>query len=65
MSTTTAVEMAKQADVDPQRFRKTLRKRKEESPEEFKWHDLGDKWIVDVGSEHHAAMLRVLRGLSK
>jgi len=63
MSTTTAVEMAKQADVDPQRFRKTLRKRKKESPEE--WHDLGHKWIGDVGSEHHAAMLRVLRGLSK
>jgi hypothetical protein len=50
--------MAKQAGIDPKRFRKALR------DERFSWHNNNDRWTVDVGSEQHMAMERVLRKLS-
>jgi hypothetical protein len=56
--TTTAVEMAKHAGIDPKRFRKALRE------ENFSWHGHNDRWTVDVSSEQHTAMERVLRTLS-
>jgi hypothetical protein len=58
MATTSAVDMAKQAGIDPKRFRKALR------DEHFSWHDHNDRWTVDIGSEQHVAMERVLRKLS-
>ena len=54
MATTTANEMAKRAGVDPQRFRQALR------DERFPWHFDWERWQVEVGSERHQAMERIL-----
>ena len=59
MATTRAVDMAKQAGIDPKRFRKALR------DEHFRWHNHNDRWTVDIGSEHHRAMERVLRNFQR
>ncbi len=57
MAMTSAVEMAKRAEVDPKTFRHALRK------EKFPWHSHSDRWKVENGSERHADMERVLRRL--
>jgi prophage maintenance system killer protein len=44
MATTSAVDMAKQAGIDPKRFRKALR------DEHFSWHNHNDRWTV--GRQH-------------
>ncbi len=54
----TAEEMAKDAKIDPKRFRDALRKAR------FEWHDHYDRWTVQRDSPQHEAMLRVLRQLS-
>ena len=54
----TAIEMANQAKIDPKVFRQALRK------ENFGWHKPNDCWTVELGSDHHMAMLGVLRTLS-
>jgi hypothetical protein len=54
---TTAIDMAKQAGIDPKRFRAALRK------ENFAWHKHNYRWIVVIGSFEHAAMERVLRDI--
>ena len=59
MATTRAVDMAKQAGIDPKRFRKALR------DEHFRWHNHNDRWTAGIGSEQHTAMERVLQNLSK
>jgi hypothetical protein len=58
MATTTAVDMAKRAGLDPKRFRQALRE------ENFGWHGHNDRWTVRIGSAEHAAMERVLKKLS-
>jgi hypothetical protein len=58
VATTTAIEMARQAGVDPKIFRRELRK------QNFRWHIPNERWIVDIGSERHDAMKAVLRKLS-
>jgi len=58
MATTTAVDMAKQAGIDPKKFRQALR------DENFAWHEHNDRWTVGVGTAEHSAMERVLRKLS-
>jgi len=55
---TRAVDMAKQACIDPKKFRAALRK------EKFAWHKHNDRWTVVIGSLEHAAMERVLREIS-
>jgi len=55
---TRAVDMAKQAGIDPKRFRAALRK------ENFAWHKHNDRWTVVIGSFEHAAMERVLGKLA-
>jgi len=50
--------MAKQAEIDPKRFRAALRK------ENFAWHKHIDRWTVVIGSFEHAAMERVLGKLA-
>ena len=54
----TAIEMANQANIDPKVFRQALR------GENFDWHKPSDRWTVELGSDHHMAMLGVLRTLS-
>ena len=44
MATTSAEDMAKQAGIDPKRFRKALR------DERFSWHNHNDRWTV--GRQH-------------
>lgn len=55
MGRTTAQEMAKQAGVDARVFRQAL------NEENFPWHVYYERWTVEVGSEQHQAMQRVLR----
>ena len=59
MATTTAIEMANQAGIDPKIFRRALR------GEKFPWHTPNERWTVELDSEQHRAMQRVLRKLSK
>ena len=58
MARTTAVDMAKQAGVNPKRFRAALRSKN------FSWHEHSARWTVDIGSPEHAAMEQVLRRVS-
>jgi len=58
MPTTTAEEMAKQAGIDPKRFRHALREKN------FPWHVHNDRWTVEIGSENHQQMELVLRELA-
>jgi hypothetical protein len=51
----TAIEMANQANIDPKSFRQALRE------EDFVWHKPNDRWTVELGSDHHVAMIGVLR----
>jgi hypothetical protein len=60
VSTTTAVEMAKEYGIAPKKFRKALRGQKRETPHRFMWHNRGDRWTVEVPSDRHTEMLRVL-----
>jgi len=55
MAKTTAKQMARAARIDPKLFREVL------CDENFEWHRLNDRWTVEVGSEEHRAMERVLR----
>lgn len=59
MIMTTAVEMAKRARIDPKIFRQALRE------EKFPWHVHNDYWKVEVGSERHSAMERVLKDVTR
>jgi len=45
--------MAKQAGIDPKRFRSALRKN-------FHWHQRYARWTVQIGSKEHDCMKRVL-----
>jgi len=47
-----------QAKTGPKLFRQALRE------ENFDWHKPNDRWTVELGSDHHTAMLGVLRTLS-
>jgi hypothetical protein len=51
---TTAVEMARQADVDPKRFRAALRKAG------LRWHSHNGRWEVVIDSSEHRDMVSVL-----
>jgi hypothetical protein len=55
MATITAIKMATRAGMDPKLFREVLR------DENFEWHRANDRWTVEVGSEEHRAMERILR----
>jgi hypothetical protein len=33
--------------------------------EHFRWHNHNDRWTVDIGSERHRAMERVLRNFQR
>jgi hypothetical protein len=58
MSTITAVELARRAGIDAQKFRKALRKHKVDS--DLSWHHPNDPWVGEMGSARQAAMERVL-----
>ena len=54
----TAVEIAKEAGIDPKRFREALRR------ENFRWHlRKNAPWTVERNSPEHLDMLRVLKRL--
>jgi hypothetical protein len=59
MVKTTAVEMAKKAEGNPKTFPRALRK------EKFPWHQHRERWTVEIGSEHHAEMNKVLQMISR
>ena len=63
MKTITAVEMAKEADVDAKKFREALR-RVGANCEDLKWHQHNARWIAQFDSKEHEAMKRVLNGLN-
>jgi hypothetical protein len=54
MAKITATKMATEARIDPKMFREVL------CDENFEWHRFNDRWTVEVGSEEHLAMQRVL-----
>ena len=58
MITTTAVEIASRAGIDPKIFRQALRE------EKFPWHVHNHLWKVEVGSARHLAMEQVLKDLT-
>lgn len=53
----TAAEMAREAGIDPKRFRGALRSAK------FPWHEHDQPWRVERGSFEHQQMLEVLNGM--
>jgi hypothetical protein len=53
-----AVDMARQAAVDPKKFRQALR------DEGFDWHEPNDRWTVEEGSDRYLQMVNVLRKVS-
>lgn len=55
MAKITAIKMATAARINLKLFREVL------CDENFEWHKLNDRWTVEVGSEEHRAMARVLR----
>lgn len=57
----TAVDMARNAGIDPKKFRRALRKEKEVGA--FSWHVKHKSWSVLPGSPEHKEMLRVLKSL--
>jgi hypothetical protein len=57
MAKITAIEMARKARIDPGLFRQVLR------DENFDWHRNNHHWTVEVGSEEHRDMQRVLNML--
>jgi hypothetical protein len=57
LDVTTAVEMARQAGVDPKRFRAALRDAR------LGWHPYNGRWDVVVGSPEHRDMEMVLKGI--
>jgi hypothetical protein len=59
MAKTTATKMATAARIDPKVFREVLH------DENFDWHRLNDRWTVEVGSEEHCAMQRVLNKFTR
>jgi 3-hydroxyisobutyrate dehydrogenase-like beta-hydroxyacid dehydrogenase len=63
MPTITAVELAKRAGIDPQKFRKALRKHSQDS--DLSWHHRSDPWKSEMGSDRHRAMERVLAEVLK
>lgn len=54
---TDAVEMARNAGVDPMRFRRALR------AADLDWHQHGSRWVVLVGSAEQTEMAKVLESL--
>ena len=58
MATTTAMDMANQGGMRPEKFRDALRK------EHFAWHEHNDRWTVEIDSVEHEEMKRVLRKMS-
>ena len=54
-----AVEMAKEAGIDPKRFRKALR------DEALPWHVPNERWLVRRSSPEHDDMVRVLKQLMR
>src|SRR5579864_2219818 len=58
MAKITAIEMARKAQVNPELFRQVL------CDENFDWHKPNDRWAVELGSEEHKAMQRVLSKIS-
>lgn len=58
---TTAAELARDAGVDPKRFRYRLRQA--ENRGEITWHRKGQPWIAQIGSPEHRGMEGVLTDL--
>jgi hypothetical protein len=58
MAKITAIEMARKAKIDPKQFLAVLR------DENFDWHKRNGRWTVEIGSEEHRAMQRVLSMIS-
>ncbi|HTX75750.1 MAG TPA: isoleucine--tRNA ligase [Terracidiphilus sp.] len=54
----TAIEMAREANIDPKRFREALR------DENLGWHDPFERWTVETTSQEYEDMRRVLNGLT-
>jgi len=68
MALITAVFLAKQAGITPEKFRRALRKRKRGGASDLKWHHPdGAYWQADDVSapERIASMKRVLREISE
>ena len=55
MAKITATQMARKARIDPRLFREVL------CDENFDWHKRNDHWTVEIGSDEHRAMQRVLK----
>jgi hypothetical protein len=55
----TAVELAREAGIDPKTFRAALRR------ERFPWHRHNASWTALRGSPQHENMLRVLSRLNR
>ena len=58
MAKITATQMARKARIDPKLFCEVLR------DENFDWHKRHDRWTVEIGSEEHKSMQRVLNMFS-
>ena len=58
MAKITATQMARKARIDPRLFREVL------YDENFDWHKRSDRWTVEIDSEEHRAMQRVLNMFS-
>ncbi|MEQ8246196.1 MAG: hypothetical protein RID42_00800 [Alphaproteobacteria bacterium] len=52
-----AIDMARQANVEPKSFRRALR------AEGLTWHRHAERWTVDRGGPEHRDMTRVLNRL--
>ena len=60
MATIDAIEMARQARIDPKLYRKALR------AANLAWHDQPYKrWTVTLGSSEHSDMQRILNALCR
>lgn len=58
MKMITAVHLATQAGINPEKLRKALRMHQKDS--DLAWHHWNDPWIAEMGSDRYHAMKRVL-----
>ena len=59
MKTITAVDLATQAGINPEKLRKALRKH--QADRDLAWHQWNNPWIAEIGSDRHKAMERILK----
>jgi hypothetical protein len=59
MPTITAIEMARKVGIVPDSFRAALR------DANLDWHDPYERWTVEVGSDRHQDMQRILSELRR